>query len=125
VFLAAMATVVVSSSMVMTPCEPTANVLVPVRRIIPVDGAKRIESEDEKKAIEASSGKVAIFAITTNSSGRVVSQKLVCATMNDVALSLAQRSIQRYVFKSGEPLEGQVLLHLAVETNAYESIESN
>lgn len=116
-FLAAIATVVVVSSMAVIPCEPTANVLVPVRRTIPVDGAKRIDSEDERKALEASNGKVAIFAIKTDSSGWVVSHDLVCTTMNDTALSSAERSLRRYVFKVGEPLEGQVLLHSSYKVN--------
>lgn len=106
--------------MAATPCEPTANVLVPVRRMIPVDGAKRIDSEDERQALEASNDKVAIFSIKTDSSGWVVSHDLVCTTMNETALSSAERSLQRYVFRAGEPLEGQVLLH-----SAYRVDESN
>ncbi len=116
-FFAAIAIAVVVSSMAATPCVPTANVLVPVRRTIPVDGANRIDSEDERQALEASNGKLAIYAIRTDSSGRVVSHDLVCTTMNEMALSSAEQSLQRYVFKPGEPLEGQVLLHSAYRVN--------
>ena len=115
--LAAIAVLVVGSSMAVAPCEATANVLVPVRRAIPVDGAKRIESEDERRALQSARGTVAVFAISTNSAGRIVGHKLVCTTMNDAALSTALRALRNYVFESGEPLEGQVLLRLAIEEN--------
>ena len=116
-FLAAIATALIGSSVAVSACEPTGDLLTPVRLTVAVDGAKRIKLKDEGQALAASIGTVAIFAITTNSSGRVVSHNLVCTTMNDAALSFAQQSLQRYVFKSGEPLKGQILLHAAWGAN--------
>ena len=116
-FLAAIATFLIGSSIAASACEPTANVLVPVDRIIPVDGGRRIESREERQAIKASIGKVTLFAIQTDSSGRVVNHELVCTTISDAALSLAEQSLQRDVFKSGERLKGQTIIRLVLDTN--------